>query len=293
MINVKQKMFLARMANHGLRAIRRPLGLNMCTQCSRKGIIWNLDLDEGIDLCIYLLGAYEPRALRSYSSLIQARDIVFDIGANIGAHTFHFAKLVGPHGRVFAFEPTDYCTSKFSKNAALNPELSRRIHFRQCFLAAHASDSRPATVSSRWPVANQHNDLHIEHLGKPERLDNAFSATADEICRIERLQRLDFVKIDVDGFEGQVLHGFLETLEHFRPIIMIELAPFLFKKANVSDFDKFVDFVARLSYRFTEANSGRDISSNPIEIRSTIPPGGSMNCILFPIAAGRKGRNLS
>jgi hypothetical protein len=60
-------MFLARINNHTLRRARRLLGLTMCTRCLRKGVQWDLDLDEGIDLCIYLLGAYEPKTLRAYA----------------------------------------------------------------------------------------------------------------------------------------------------------------------------------------------------------------------------------
>src|SRR5271165_1711624 len=101
MFSVKRKMFIARMMNRVLRVVRGLSGRRMRTRCKRRGIEWDLDLDEGIDLSIYLLGAYEPSMLRAYSSVIRTGDVVFDVGANIGAHTLHFARLVGPTGRVF------------------------------------------------------------------------------------------------------------------------------------------------------------------------------------------------
>src|SRR5271166_2308194 len=134
MFSVKQKMSIARMMNRVVRLGRRLAGQGMRTRCSRRGVTWDLDLDEGIDLSIYLLGAYEPAMLRAYSSVIRGGDVVFDIGANIGAHTMHFARLVGPAGRVFAFEPTDYAAAKIRLNLSINPELARRVSFQQRFL---------------------------------------------------------------------------------------------------------------------------------------------------------------
>ena len=62
----------------------------------RGGYNWALDLHEGIDFSIFLLGGFEPRTLRLYRKLLgrQEGEIVLDIGANIGAHTLPLAKLV-------------------------------------------------------------------------------------------------------------------------------------------------------------------------------------------------------
>lgn len=284
MVSVRTKIFLARAANHLLRAMRAVTGKSMRTRCKRNGISWDLDLDEGIDLSIYLLGAYEPSVLKAYSKVIHAGDVVFDIGANIGAHTLHFAQLVGPTGRVYAVEPTDYAAAKIRANLSINPELALRVNFQQCFLVADQDEALPAAVASRWPVAKKYDDLDVDHLGKPESLNQALAVTADAICEAERLSRLDFVKIDVDGHEFPVLRGFRRTLERFRPLILIELAPFVYKNSNASKFDDFVRFVRDLNYRFTEARTGRQISNDPAELRLRISPGSAMNCLLYPPA---------
>ena len=93
MFSVLQKIFIARQLNRVLRIARRLVGRDMRTVCDRRGVRWALDLDEGIDLSIYLLGAYEPRTLHAYTRHIRPGAVVFDIGANIGAHTLHFARL--------------------------------------------------------------------------------------------------------------------------------------------------------------------------------------------------------
>lgn len=250
--------------------------------CRRRGINWKLDLDEGIDLCIYLLGSYEPRVVNRYSVIIREGDVVFDIGANIGAHTLHFARLVGDRGRVYAFEPTDYCAKKIGENLALNPNLAGRVSFMQYFLVSEAAQTVPTRVYSRWPVSERHADLHEEHCGKPETLAAAAAHTADEVCLAANIARLDFVKIDVDGFESSVLAGFREGIRRFRPIILIELAPFLFRGKDDPEFANFVRLICGLGYRFTDAATGQNLSDDSAEIRRQIPKGGSMNCILYP-----------
>jgi hypothetical protein len=71
----------------------------------RAGLVWELDLREGIDLAIFLFGGFERKAARTLARLTKPRSIVFDIGANIGAHTFN----------------------KLRRNLGLNPEIESRV----------------------------------------------------------------------------------------------------------------------------------------------------------------------
>ncbi len=93
----------------------------------RRGVAWTLDLREGIDFSIWLLGAFELSTVRAYQRILRPGAIVLDIGANIGAHTLHLARAVGTEGKVWAIEPTDYAMGKLKTNIALNPELAPRI----------------------------------------------------------------------------------------------------------------------------------------------------------------------
>ena len=240
---------------------------------------------EGIDFSIYLLGAYEPLVAARLSDADCQRAVVFDIGANVGAHTLHFASLVGPTGRVVAIEPTDYAIAKLQSNLRINPDLMGRVIVRQHFLVGGDTFVRPATVAARWPLGAKYDDVDVDHLGKPETLVNATTATGDDVFEVERLSRLDFVKIDVDGHEFDVLQGFRKTLERFRPTILIEFAPFLYDDEPASDFDKYVCFLRELNYVFLDTRTGRYLSSDPSVLRRAIPPGCTLNCLMFPGAA--------
>jgi FkbM family methyltransferase len=282
MLSVKKKILIARLLNRVLGLMRRLTGRGMQAQCRRRGVQWNLDLNEGIDLSIYLLGAYEPRSVRAYERVIRPGDVVFDIGANIGAHTLHFARLVGPAGRVFAFEPTDYAVAKLGSNLALNPALAPRVSLEQCFLVADRADLPPSAIPSSWPVANQHDDLNVEHLGKPQSLVAATTTTADDFCLREGIGRIDFVKIDVDGHELPVLRGFHQSLRRFRPLILIEIAPFVYEGGNAGEFDEIVSLLRDLRYDVTDASTGQAIANDATLLRQTITPGGAVNALLIP-----------
>ncbi len=276
MFSVKQKIFIARMINRALRLVRR----DMHAAVRRRGLNWALDLNEGIDLSIYLLGAYEPRTLAAYTPLIHPGAVVFDIGANIGAHTLHFAQLAGPQGRVFAFEPTDFACAKLRANLALNPALARSISVHQLFLVAHSTDALPASLPSSWPIARRQEDLDPRHLGRPKALVAATAMTADDFCSAHGITRIDFVKLDVDGHEYSVLQGFRSSLARFRPSILIELAPFIYEGTNAREFDSMIALLAGLGYHFTDANTGRALSSDADVLRGTITPGAGINALL-------------
>jgi len=282
MLPVRQKIFIARTLNYVLRLVRALGGRGMRAVCRRSGIRWELDLNEGIDLSIYLLGAYEPRPLKIYTPMIRPGDVVFDIGANIGAHTLHFARLVGESGRVVAFEPTDFGVAKLRRNLSLNPALVPRVTVEQRFLVADSNDTIPAVVPASWPVGEWSDELHWGHLGKSKTLTEATVTTADDYCDAAGITSLRFVKIDVDGHEYGVLKGFRRSLLRFRPRILIEIAPFIYEGINVDEFDEFVRFLADMDYTFFDANTGQPISNDPVVLRRTITPGGGINALLCP-----------
>lgn len=247
---------------------------------TRRGIRWKLDLKEGIDFSIYLLGAFEPVTLRAYTRMLRPGAVIFDIGANVGAHTLHFAKLTGPDGQVHAFEPTDFAFNKLQQNLALNPELRPRVRPVQAFLVNRSGTPTPTAISSSWPIDQPANDQSNDHGGRPMTLGPAVSITADEYCRREGISHVDFVKIDVDGFEPTVLQGFEETLRRCRPVILMELAPFVYP--SLEEFTNLLRFLRALDYHFYSEDGRRRLPDDPDQILALIPRGAVLNALLRP-----------
>jgi FkbM family methyltransferase len=276
-LSTGSKVRIARYLSTGVLFLRRTVGLAPIVTVGRRGITWSLDLREGIDLAIYLLGGFEVATLRRYEKLVRPGDVVLDIGANVGAHTLPFAKLVGPAGRVYAFEPTAYAFSKQRANIALNPELAPRIVSRQVMLTATADESLPQAVYSSWPLESA-PDLHHDHRGRLMGTEGAATATLDAYMAAAGVNRVDFMKIDVDGHEMEVLKGAGTVLRTYKPLIMIELAPYV-HQANPHEFDDLIEEITALGYRLQDMATGRMLSGHPSELRKFIPAMGGLNVL--------------
>ncbi len=282
MFSVRQKMLIARALNRAVVGTRRACGASARVRCRRRGVRWDLDLDEGIDLSIYLLGAYEPRLLAAYRPLLRPGDVVWDIGANIGAHTLHFARLAGPTGRVLAFEPTDFAFAKLEANLALNPLLAARVEPHRLFLVDREAAPAPTTVFASWPVGRTGDAVDPEHLGRPMRLTTARAATGDAVAATAGLTRLDFVKLDVDGHELAVLRGMRGVLGRFHPVLMMEIAPFVLDRESPTALGDLLALASDLGYAVHETGSRRPLPTDELALRRRIGRGGSLNVLLQP-----------
>jgi FkbM family methyltransferase len=277
MLNTSQKILIARGLCSFIVGLRRLIGLPAYVTADRGGVKWSLDLKEGIDLAIYVLGGFEVRTIRCYQTLVHDGDVVLDIGANIGAHTLPLAKLVGSHGKVFAFEPTKYAFDKLMRNLALNATLARRVDARQIMLAASESGQLPTGIYSSWPL-DRSADLHVDHRGQLMSTQGATVSTLDQYVRHAALDRVDFIKIDVDGNEHDVLFGGQETLSRFRPTLLMELAPYVYE-SSPDKFDHTLELLWNMGFEIADVANGKKLPHDPEKVRALIPPRGGINAL--------------
>lgn len=280
MLNTSKKIFIARALCAVVMSVRQLFSLSANVIKLRGGIKWSLNLREGIDLAIFVLGGFEVRTLRKYKQLVKNGDIILDIGANIGAHTLPLANLVGEHGKIIAFEPTKYAFDKLKTNISLNPNLAMRITPQQMMLVNSASDKLPAAIYSSWPLESS-NDLHKDHRGRLMSTDGAIIATLDQFIQSSHLQHINLIKLDVDGNEYDVLIGGQETLRQFKPTLIMELSPCGYD-ACPEKFDDILKLLWRLGYEIVDIASGKKLPIDPLKIRHFIPAGGSINALVLP-----------
>jgi FkbM family methyltransferase len=267
MLSTKTKIQLAKALFSVVSFARGLSGLKNVGVFKRRGVNWELDLSQGIDFAIFLQGAFEPETVRFYSKIIKPGDVVIDIGANIGAHTLHFAKLVGPTGRVIAFEPTDYAFSKLQRNLELNPELQKRVVAKQ-FLLDSGEGIKPNAIPSSWELCdNRKSQKHDVHCGTYNSLDAACVHTLDNAMESMGNPKIQLLKLDVDGYELQVLKGAHATLLRNQPDIIMEIVPYIYKEhgynletlLNLLTPYEFFDF-QKQKVRFNKISSGASIN---------------------------------
>lgn len=244
--------------------------------CKRRGITWNLDISEGIDLAIYLFGRFETSTSKSIEKILRPGMTVLDIGANIGAHALPMAKHVGPGGRVFAIEPTDYAFAKLNQNIALNPDLQAQIVPVNAAFVGDASQDLGEIYAS-WRVVGG-VDVHEVHGGRACATDNARRIRLDDFVEEQAILEVSLIKLDVDGFEYHVLSGAQKTLKRDLPVIIMEFAPYIHQEHGAS-FEALVGLLVDLGYSFSKEGSGRLLPHTAGEIEALIPVGGCINVV--------------
>ena len=142
--------------------------------------------------------------------LIKKDDMVFDAGANIGILSAVYSRLVGNSGKVYSFEPVNETFSRLKETLSLNgcdnvvpikialSDISGSAEMR---IFDESLSGLSSLAKPKYPAYNS-NDMPV----KTETLDN--------ICAEFGITGIDFLKIDVEGFEKEVLAGAGELLKN-------------------------------------------------------------------------------
>lgn len=183
---------------------------NKLKTCRHGFLVFNRnDLYVGRSLDVY--GEFSEAEITLLCRLARMGAVVVDVGACMGTHALALAKAVGPNGTVHAFEPQRLFFQTVCANLALNSLANVFVH--------HAALSdRPGTLFAPildpcQPANFAGLSLRAEPPGEPVP-----AVTLDWL----RLERVDLIKIDVEGMERQVLDGAVRTIERFHPVLYVE-----------------------------------------------------------------------
>jgi FkbM family methyltransferase len=172
-------------------------------------------IDSGSYLEWYLLffGPYEPEITNLLSSLLDQDSTVVDVGANVGIHTLSMARLA-PAGKVLAFEPHPVTVERLRANLSLNEVDNVRV-FQVALLDEQREVSLYDSEGSNRGMATLHSYEGWTEMTVP-------GVTLDEVVRKEGIPTIDLIKIDVEGYESQVIAGASAVLARDRPSLIFE-----------------------------------------------------------------------
>lgn len=208
-----------------------------------------------------LLGALDPE-LGDLEGLAGRGRLAADVGANEG---WYALPLSGLFERVIAFEPNDLLLGDLRSAAKVNIEI------HACAISSRRGVGELHVPVRRGLALTGWASLHPGHLPSRDRLisRNVRLETLDALA----LPSLDFLKVDVEGHEVEVCRGALETIDRFRPRVLIEV-----QEENSAEVDALL-------------GSCGLVRARPQDGRAPLSPGNSYYRSVESSATGERGRS--
>jgi asparagine synthase (glutamine-hydrolysing) len=240
------------------------------------GCVWRLDDSQYLDNEILRHGVFERDGSRFVHQLVKSGMVVCDVGANFGYYTLQLSRLVGPTGCVHTFEPS----TRFRERLAGHLQMNDCQNVRLC----------------EFGLGDRATELILFGGGDSATLgwhDDAKTPIVQELIRLRTLDdyvaeigfdRLDFVKVDIDGAEPLFLMGAHATLRRYRPALLME-----FMQLGLMEFKRDAITLARelsaLGYVLAPENTGQPWSSRASFLRDAQNCSHSINVIALPAPA--------
>lgn len=189
------------------------------TKPCRHGLMLFNPKDAYVGRSLDLYGEFSEGEVQLFRQLVRPGDVVVEVGANLGALTVPLAHLVGPTGRVFAFEPQRIVFQALCANAALN-SLTNVIARNEAVggaagvLAVPMLDYTHAANYGGLPLGPEAGWAGKENVP----VEEVPVVTLDAL----KLLRCRLLKIDVEGMEADVLAGATDTVARCRPLLYVE-----------------------------------------------------------------------
>ena len=173
---------------------------------------------KGLGLSVSHYGTYEELEAKIMEEKIETGNIVVDIGANIGLHTLNMARIVGNTGQVFAFEPDPSNFEILKKNVKIN-------NYKNIILEQKAVGDKHGRVT----LYQSDNPINHRIFPQTERATNQVQVeltNLDNYFDSDMIDKINFIKIDVEGMEFGVLKGMKNILKNNKKIkILFEFVP--------------------------------------------------------------------
>jgi len=217
-------------------------------------LVWHADLKVMLwpknenSRAIFITGNFEPSEMSWLADTLKDEMVFIDVGANIGLYTMFAAKLVGAGGRVLAVEPSEREFQRLSLHVALN-DLGNVT----CLQFAAADETGVGKLKIAGEEKSGQNTLgkFVTESIEVLRVETVRMRPLDKVIAEHELERVDVIKIDVEGAELRVLGGLASTIERWRPKLLIELAPEALASQNTTP-EKLIEWLRDSRYELFE-----------------------------------------
>lgn len=229
--------------------------------------------DKGVERWIYNNGTYEAGTLWCFNFLIKPNDNIIDAGANIGLTSIYASKLVGLKGIIYGFEPLPSTFEILCKNIRIN-RINNIVPLK---LALSDYNGK----GSIYP--NIHINRGAASLNSSQVKQNPIEVevkTLNSWIKENNVLKIDFIKIDVEGSELELLRGATDLFQQSpKPTICMEYSKEVSRGNNINDLFDFLK--NELGYMLFKSKLGKEKISNLSEIKAKIdlPQHDNIYCI--------------
>ena len=227
----------------------------------REGINWNIYAHDFIEFNIATRKNHQSEVSNILASEIKKNNlkIMWDIGANIGAISLPILKKF-PDLKVMMFEPSAEVMGKLIKNLSINPDLLGRYEIFNIALSNQNG-------LNKFYTSNEEFNSKVSGLGHSH---NRFkfhvkvqTYSGDDLILNNDVPIPQIIKIDVEGFEFEVLQGLKNILTKYSPIIIFEHCIYRLDERKHSK-DKIINFLKSFGYKFYNIENNLEISNNDL-----------------------------
>lgn len=223
-----------------------------------NGDKFNVILPDNVSKATYVSGHFERHDTEAFIKLTNKGDCVIDIGAHIGYYSLIASSLVGSEGKVIAFEPTPSTFSLLQENLK----------------------NKKNTSTENKAVYKEEKSLTFNDFGLKHLVFNSFRAARLEgqklIAKKIRVQTIildnyvknnnikpNFIKIDAESAEMDILQGSIETIKRYSPTFFIEIGDF--NHINGYTSLDIINFFLNQNYQVFDFIEGKFSSHQPLE----------------------------
>lgn len=194
--------------------------------------------DQYISQTLINTGKWEEYLYPVFKQYIHEGDCVLDLGANVGCHSLLFSRLAGENGSVHCFEPFPDLYFQLSHNLLIN-----RCYNTTTYCQGLSNESSTTYVGKIDLTVRNNFGAGKIYEGKPDMTD--IHGLKIDIITIDSLNLTpNFIKIDVEDMEDKVLLGSKETIQKYKPTILVEI--------HQDDLPKVTKVLDSLDYNIVE-----------------------------------------
>ncbi len=202
---------------------------------------------------LYVAGIYDPNVAVVINSLLPLKGVFIDVGANMGYLSMIASKTVGELGKVYALEPSKRDFLRLVDNINLN-DLKNVYSYQLAVLDADKKLEMNIAGEERSALntfGKEFGYRGIEKLGT----EMVQAVTIDGFVDTESIEKVDLIKLDIEGSELLALKGARDTIEKFRPAIILGLnkEAFIANGYNVEDLKKLLQELRYKAYVLAES----------------------------------------